>query len=688
MLEEIKSISFKFPQLFAYKKRETNTHDIPEIMDADESNRDDSLNIMNSLPDKTDDPNNSDLLMKSYFEHQSEQQNGMEHEIDIVKPPEKKPKGCSHACSHRVEPITDSNKILQLYTKNGNSDAFFTRVGCKPRPNGDQSMIVPYCTPTMYYVCHECGMADQNGSKIEHHLNNDAHEGKKKFKNYIKLQEKPSKIQPRFGWYKGERYLVIEECRNAFACICGVTFEKYRGLKKHFEECTRTELVLATVSSGCVDLDGIVPIHLVNDKKHCVKFDTYSCGFGSRDRNGGVDDLEFCYNVPSKKMLTGQCKSTHPERKQYKIINCLRQIDAILNQNWIEISTLVRSKEDKEFYTEKDRNEWGAGGIQCERIEIGVTSEAVLGIQGEVLKTRGNECWKAIEEKYNIEESWMKDIVTYAKAMAQADTTKNGYTSYDSFSLILTDSDTTQQEHIDLLHPLSQYALTISNDVDTTIAYRVKKEITSVNSMISCCTQLSSELSADGTNAEKFKKVFKKIGDISSDSYVRQMIEKDGFGKLFQIRTTNKEKRNSKFERAYIQHAPTGTYTRIRGSEVHSGSGVVGRRVRGILFWSGKPLRIKNMYDPDVQQTMLSVMIEIIQEVWISGTHDYDLRREMVELMYHVYNLCGQNYKENGQGYNNAKIENMIKEFFNAKKSKTAIAKAIDDHAAMSDLFV
>jgi hypothetical protein len=295
---------------------------------------------------------------------------------------------------------------------------------------------------------------------------------------------------------------------------------------------------------------------------------------------------------------------------------------------------------------------------------------------------------KAIEEKYNIEESWMKDIVTYAKAMAQADTTKNGYTSYDSFSLILTDSDTTQQEHIDLLHPLSQYALTISNDVDTTIAYRVKKEITSVNSMISCCTQLSSELSADGTNAEKFKKVFKKIGDISSDSYVRQMIEKDGFGKLFQIRTTNKEKRNSKFERAYIQHAPTGTYTRIRGSEVHSGSGVVGRRVRGILFWSGKPLRIKNMYDPDVQQTMLSVMIEIIQEVWISGTHDYDLRREMVELMYHVYNLCGQNYKENGQGYNNAKIENMIKEFFNAKKSKTAIAKAIDDHAAMSDLFV
>jgi len=81
-------------------------------------------------------------------------------------------------------------------------------------------------------------------------------------------------------------------------------------------------------------------------------------------------------------------------------------------------------------------------------------------------------------------------------------------------------------------------------------------------------------------------------------------------------------------------------------------------------------------------------MIEIIQEVWINDTHDYNLRREMVELMYHVYSLCGRNYKENGQGYNNAKIEYMIKEFFKAKNNKSAIAKAIDYHAAMSDLFV
>ena len=633
------------------------------------------------LVDHFDGQNNSEEQMQSYFEEQSEQQ----YDLQLNKP-NKKQKGCSH----RVEPITDKNKITQLYSKNGSSASFFTRVGCKPKSNTEKMMVVPYCTPTMYYVCHKCGMADQNGSKIELHVKNDPHYANNKLKKYVKLHTKPSKVQPRFGWYRGERYLVIEECRYGYACICGVTCESVRSLQTHFKECTHTENIMPTVSSGCLDLDEIVPIRLVNDKKCEVKFDSYSGGFG-RDANDGVNDLEFSYNVPSKKMLTGQCQSTNAECKQYKIINYLRQIDAILNKNWDKVVYLVISKSKPGVvYTDEETNKWGASSIQCERIEIGVTSEIVTGIDGGVLKTRGNKCWKEIEKEYGIAASWMKDIVTYAKAMAQADTTQNEFMSFDSFSLILTKSDTTQQEHIDLLHPLSQYALTISNDVDTTIAYRVKKEVGDVNSMISLCNQLSWELCANGNKTGKFKNVFKKIKEINSDSPVRQMIEKDGFGKLFQIGTRNKEKgtsKESKFERAYINHAPTATYTRIKGGMVHCGSGVVGERVRGILFWSGKPLTIKNTYDPNVQQTMFSVMIEIIQEVWINNNHNSNLRKEMVELMYHVYNLCGHNYKKNGQGYRNSKIEQMIEKFNNTKPRAKTIISMIDDLAAKLDLF-
>ena len=633
------------------------------------------------IVDQFEGRNNSKQQMQSYFEHRSEQQYDLEMEKSVKK---------KRGSSHRVEPITDTNKIRQLYSKNGTTDAFFTRVGCKPNSIGETLMIVPYCTPTMYYVCHKCGMADQIGSKIEIHVRDNSHKDNKELKKYVKLHNKPSNIQPRFGWYKGERYLVIEECRYGYACICGVTYESLRSIQTHFKECTHTEYILPTVSSDSVDLDGIVPIRMVNGKKFDAKIDSYSCGFG-RDANDGVNDLEFCYNVPSKMMLTGQCQSTNAECKQYRIINYLRQIDSILNSNWKKIVDLVVSRTKPDVYTDEDRDQWGASSIQCERIEIGVTNELVTGIDGCVIKTRGNKCWQAIEKKYGIAASWMKDIVTYAKAMATADTTQNKFMSFDSFSLILTKSDTTQQEHIDLLHPLSQFALTISNDVDTTIAYRVKKEVGEVNSMISLCNQLTSELGENGVKTDKFKKVFKKIKEIDSDLPVRQMIEIDGYGKLFQIRTSDKEKgtsRKAKFDRAYIKHAPTATYTRIKGGMVHSGSGVEGERVRGILFWSGKPLGIENMYDPDVQQTMFSVMIEIIQDVWLGNIEDSNLRREMVELLYHVYNLCGRNYKKNGQGYRNTKIEKMIDTFNTTKSSEKTIIKMIDNLAAMLDLFV
>jgi hypothetical protein len=125
------------------------------------------------LEDQYDGINNSEQRMKSYFEEQSEHQNDLQ-----LDKHNKKQKGYSH----RVEPITDTNKITQLFSKNGRSASFFTRVGCKPKSNTEIMMVVPYCTPTMYYVCHKCGMADQNGSKIELHVKNDPHYDNKKIK--------------------------------------------------------------------------------------------------------------------------------------------------------------------------------------------------------------------------------------------------------------------------------------------------------------------------------------------------------------------------------------------------------------------------------------------------------------------------------------------------------------------------
>ena len=58
----------------------------------------------------------------------------------------------------------------------------------------------------------------------------------------------------------------------------------------------------------------------------------------------------------------------------------------------------------------------------------------------------------------------------------------------------------------------------------------------------------------------------------------------------------------------------------------------------------------------------------------------------MVELLYLVFNLCGRNYKKNGQSYRNEKINKMIEDFNNTKQSEMAVK--IDELAAMLDLFV
>jgi hypothetical protein len=120
-------------------------------------------------------------------------------------------------------------------------------------------------------------------------------------------------------------------------------------------------------------------------------------------------------------MLTGQCQKITKERDKYKIINYCRRIDIILNKNWEEILDLVDLKKDDgksnksvesksdsdseskiNVYSDVEKNEWGACSIQRERQEIGVTSEEVTDVDGIVIKTRGNECWKMIEKKYNI----------------------------------------------------------------------------------------------------------------------------------------------------------------------------------------------------------------------------------------------------------------------------------------------
>jgi hypothetical protein len=76
-----------------------------KTLDGEEDIRINFLGVVKTLlVDQFEGCNNSEQQMQSYFEHQSEQQ----YNLKLDKPNKKK------CCSHRVEPITDANKIAQF----------------------------------------------------------------------------------------------------------------------------------------------------------------------------------------------------------------------------------------------------------------------------------------------------------------------------------------------------------------------------------------------------------------------------------------------------------------------------------------------------------------------------------------------------------------------------------------------
>jgi hypothetical protein len=249
---------------------------------------------------------------------------------------------------YKVPPITDRDKIDQLFSRASGSDGFFTHVACKPATNKktDTAMpllIAPYCTPSMYYVCYICGIVSQSGRQVEKHIKFEHIDSTKLkterkdknkciprnlYKNNVNNQNSSSKPKPTFGWFKGERYLVIGKYCYAYSCVCGTACDTLRSLQEHFKQCPDSKnTIFQDNISNFTDLGGIEPKRLVNDKEHQVKCNKYSCGFTER-RN---EDLEFCYNIPRKEMLIGQYTTTQ-EGRRYLIINRYREIDRIIKK--------------------------------------------------------------------------------------------------------------------------------------------------------------------------------------------------------------------------------------------------------------------------------------------------------------------------------------------------------------------
>jgi hypothetical protein len=161
-----------------------------------------------------------------------------------------------------VDPITDRDKIAQLFAGDSTSYGLYTE--CEGKP-------APYCAPGMYYVCYKCGLISNNGQKINTHVrdcqDNESEPTSNKAKTnkvyeYINLGLTPYMIasinsKPRFGWHKGKRYLVIKDDKDwyAYSCFCGKAFNSVRALCEHFDKCSSINKLYETKISICEDVN-------------------------------------------------------------------------------------------------------------------------------------------------------------------------------------------------------------------------------------------------------------------------------------------------------------------------------------------------------------------------------------------------------------------------------------------------
>jgi hypothetical protein len=110
------------------------------------------------------------------------------------------------------------------------------------------------------------------------------------------------------------------------------------------------------------------------------------------------------------------------------------------------------------------------------------------------------------------------------------------------------------------------------------------------------------------------------------------------------VTNENEYKKFFKHVSARLKHAPTCTYTRINGSIVHAGSGIAENQVSSMLLWRGRPPELKEMYDLDVHETRITVMIKIIQHIWHENPH---LKHQMVGFVYHhIFQTCNAEYRK------------------------------------------
>ena len=122
--------------------------------------------------------------------------------------------------------------------------------------------------------------------------------------------------------------------------------------------------------------------------------------------------------------------------------------------------------------------------------------------------------------------------------------------------------------------------------------------------------------------------------------------------------------------------------TRIGGGVVHKGSKFNGKRVICILFFLCSPDQ-NHLYDPDNQNTDVSLTIELIRQIYKSK--DGKLHIALLELLLILLLNCKESYKKRIHNYfaNEPMVESLLKDLakIRLKYNKKDLYVLLDKYA-------
>ena len=370
------------------------------------------------------------------------------------------------------------------------------------------------------------------------------------------------------------------------------------------------------------------------------------------------------------------CKN---ELNDKSIRNKIIDLDVIISTNWDKVQQMISSGVN------------GATEIQSKRFEIFLSFDK---------PNNQLPFWKCFCNKFDYKSSDIDDVLCYARKKTIHDLGKKRFDegNISTPSLIFCKNNRRQAFHLDIMKGPNQkqYVMNLSHRSATSVICRPQStlKINNIDALTSVLLEGTTSESKGYEMNQKWmvpsQELIDHIKQLPQSTQTMKNLN-DGFGDLFYICNESTNSNTFDWTSYKVCDVPCGSITMANGGVIHAGSEAEHNDVRTVLFWTWTNKDCLQ-YNSDVQETKLTLMIQLAQDVWNRLKENGDLKQktELLTLVYYCFstseNLYCSTYSNTLRNIKH--IPSLLNEFSKTKHDKVQqIMELIDKYSRKKDMF-